>query len=139
MIKVVKTSGKDIKDFSEKEWPAANFEHYGRREKWTTIKHTYKAVEDGKIVGILEAKYKKGILYVEDLLVAQEKRHIGIGELLMRKAEELATKHKAHKIYLETGKDWISEKFYKSLGYKEEALLKNHWVGLDFIIFVKFL
>lgn len=62
MIKVVKTSEKNIKKFTDSEWPIANFENYGRKHNWKTAKFVYKAIEDDKIVGILTAEYEEGVL-----------------------------------------------------------------------------
>lgn len=80
---------------------------------------------------------KKESFYIGDLLVAHDKRGQGIGKIFMKKAEELAKKHNSHKMTLETGKGWRAENFYKSLGFKKEAVLKNHWLQMDFIIYSK--
>ncbi|MEX2028521.1 MAG: GNAT family N-acetyltransferase [Candidatus Curtissbacteria bacterium] len=139
MVTVQKTTRKDIKKFSDEEWKIADMEHFGRPSNWKTKKFTYKAVEGGEVVGILMVEYEVGVLYIGDLLVSHKHRHKGIGKELMEKAEELAKELKAHKIYLETGKDWEAEKFYTALGFKPEGILKNHNMHADFVIYSKFI
>ncbi len=55
------------------------------------------------------------------------------------KAEELAKENGAHKIYLETGKDWNTIEFYEPLGYKVSAELPDHYSHVDFVQMTKFL
>ena len=47
-----------------------------------------------------------GVMYVKMVIVSENYRKKGAGEMLMRKMEMIARKQKAHKIYLHTGKSW---------------------------------
>ena len=139
MIRIVSSTKGRTKKFSDKEWGYSNYEHYGVRDALRPINFVYKAEKDGKTVGIITARFTVGVLHIESLLVSHEDRHLGIGKLLMAKAESLAKKYRVHKIYLETGKGWEAEDFYKSLGFTQEGILKNHFARIDFIIYSKFL
>lgn len=139
MIRVSKTSRKAVHAFNEKEWHGVDVEHYGRRVQWNEKPFIFKATSGKKIVGTISGKYKSEILTIDMLMVAKKERGKGIGKVLMEKAEVFGRKLGARKIHLETGKDWISAKFYEKLGYKKIAVLPKHNFGKDFIIYEKFL
>jgi N-acetylglutamate synthase-like GNAT family acetyltransferase len=138
MIDISKTTKKEIKKFNEKEWHGVDIEHYGKRVYWKKKNFMYKALEDGKIVGILAGKHESGVIYIDELIVAAGKRGQGIGKTLIIKAEELAKEFNASKIHLITGRDWKARKFYDSIGFKMIAVLPKHHFNKDFVIYEKF-
>lgn len=138
-IKILKTTYPEIKDFNEKEWHGVDLEHYGKRVEWKDKKFIFKAVEDEKIVGTTSGRYESGVVYLGTIIVTKTKRGNGIGKLLIKRVESYAKKLGAHKIWLETGKGWKAENFYKNLEFKKVALFKNHHFHKDFIIYEKFI
>lgn len=139
MIKVSNATRPQIKSFNLKEWHGVDIEHYGKTVEWNEKNFLYKATEDGNIVGTISGKHESGVVYISTIIVAADKRGKGIGRYLMEKAEEFSKKEKAHKLYLTTGKNWESVKFYESLGFKKEADLPNHHFHKDFVIYSKFI
>lgn len=137
MIKISKSTNEELKDFGEKEWAFVNVEHYGKNLDYRQKDFTFKATENGKIVGSIKFSHEAGVLTINYLITAHNKRGLGIGKALTLKAEEEARKLKAHKIYLITGKNWEAEKFYQALGYKQAGVLKNHNFHEDFVIYEK--
>lgn len=139
MIKIIKSTSKELKQFGKEEWALVNIEHYGKNLDFNQKDFVFKATEDGKIVGSIKFSHEAGVLYIAYLIVAHDKRGLGIGKDLMLKAEENAKILKAHKIYLVTGMGWKAEKFYQALGYKQTGILKNHNFHEDFVAYEKFI
>ena len=134
-----KITGK-IKEFNDREWKFADKEHYGQVLDWSKKNYLITAYDDNRnIVGTLAQKISVGVAHIDTLLVAKDMQGKGIGTSLLKKAEEIAIAENAHKIYLETGKNWRSIKFYEKLGYKISGKLPNHYFHVDFVEFTKFL
>lgn len=129
-----------IDAFNKKKWPLANEEHYGKELNWKR-KNFFLTVYDKNrlVLGTLSFKIEAGVAYIGTLLVAQKERGKGIGTKLVQKAENIAVKQKAHKIYLQTGKTWTSADFYRKLGYVSTGELPNHYDHQTFVEFTKFL
>lgn len=122
-----------------KEWSIADKEHYGHAVDWKKKYFTIKAYDDNTTVGTLRIELTAGVVYVIAIIISSRHRKKGIGKMLMQKAEEIAIENGAHKIYLDTVKDWEAFKFYKTLGYKITSDLPNHYFHLDFIEMTKFI
>jgi len=137
MITINKTQKADIKDFLEREWIEADKMYYGKALDWHEEDYAFKAVENGEIVGTICGKIEQGILHISDLIVAQSERGKGVGSMLMEFIEDYAKTKNAHKSHLLTGKGWPTEEFYLKHGYKQIAILPNHYEHQDFIIFEK--
>jgi ribosomal protein S18 acetylase RimI-like enzyme len=139
MIKISESNWKETKTFGDKEWSYANLENYGSNVDYNQKDFIYKATEEGKIVGSIKGSHEAGVIHISYLIVAHDKKGQGIGKLLTLEAEAFGKKLGAHKVYLETGKGWESEKFYQKLGYKKTATLPNHHFHKDFVIYEKFI
>lgn len=137
MIIISKSTSEEIKEFNDREWVDADLKYYGITREWIKEKFIYKAEEDEKIVGAIIGKYEEGVLYIDDLIVAKDKRDLGIGRALVKKVEEFGKEMGGHKAYLITGKTWDVRKFYESLDYVKAGELKNHFRHLDFVIYEK--
>lgn len=135
----VDTLPQDAIDFVKKEWPIADTIHFGRQIQWSKEKQALLAKDNEKIVGVLELTMQAGVMYIDELIVDSTKQGQGIGTALMKKAEDIARSNNLHKIYLDTGKNWPAVKFYESLGYQQTGVLPKHYVGIDYLIFTKFL
>lgn len=139
MIKIEKGKVKEIDNFENPEWNKLDLPHYGRPVQWQEKKFRFKAVENGIILGTISGKYESEVVYISTVIVSEKSRGKGIGEMLIKKVEELGKKMKAHKVWLNTGCDWEARKFYEKLGYKVEGELKNHYFNKDFVIYSKFI
>ena len=107
-LKLIKIKSKeaDVKVFEKKEWAKANKEHYRKLLNWKQKEYSAVAFDREEIVGIIDATVQAGVMYVKMVIVSENYRKKGAGEMLMRKMEMIARKQKAHKIYLHTGKSW---------------------------------
>ena len=76
-------------------------------------------------------------MFVNDIIVSKSKRGQGIGRELIEKAEIFAKRLGGHKMYLVTGKDWESRKFYEALGFAATGEFKKHFRKKDFVIYEK--
>jgi len=135
MITIENSTKEEIKEFNAKQWVATDVI---TSEKDKEEKFVFKAVEDGEIVGTIYGKYADGILYIDDLVVTKSKRNLGVGRMLMEKAERFGQKLKAHKAYLVTGKDWEVRGFYEKLGYKLTGDFANGLESNDLVVYEKF-
>jgi ribosomal protein S18 acetylase RimI-like enzyme len=137
MIKILRSTDKELKEFGKKEWTIANLEHYGKKVDYNQKDFIFKAIEDGKTVGSVKGSHEAGVIYINYLIVAHNKKGLGVGKKLSLKAEEFGKRLGAHKVHLITGKGWSAEKFYQKLGYEKVALLPSHHFKSDFVIYEK--
>lgn len=138
-IKISKTTEKKIKKFNEKEYRKLDIEYFGKPVTWARTPIIFKATENGKIAGTMDAHYTGEIVFIKDIVVAKTKRRQGIGSKLIRQVEKEAKRLGAHKIFFYTGRKWYTNKFYKKLGYKIEAILPKHCFKIDYVIYSKFI
>lgn len=139
MIKVLKTTAKNIKDFNLKHWHEADIKHFGKDVDFKKKKVVLKADEDGEMIGTLTMIVEVDIATIDDIIVSTDKRNRGAGRQLMVKAEKIAKKLGCHKVRLVTGKGWAANKLYLSLGYEKVADIPNHYRHKDFIEYAKFI
>lgn len=136
-ILIKKAKKGEINKFSKREWRKEDIKHYGRPIHWVEKEFILRATEKNKIVGYVKFKYEAGVVYIRNLIVANDKRGQGVGKKLMQETEKISKKLGAHKIFLYTGERWDSCSFYKKIGYKKTADLPNHYFKIDFIIYSK--
>ncbi len=127
-----------LKEFSSREWPSADREHYGDDELDFT-KHTFAFVaRDGdEVVGYIKLMFDLGVLVMDSLIVAEKYRGQGIATQLVIAAEEKGRAMGAHKMRLETGSDWKAKEFYEKLGYRVRAELPNYYAHRDCVLMDK--
>ena len=138
-ISVFTKKSKSMQDFDKIQWKKWDKVHFGKEIVWKTVFYYLYAKEGRAIVGTMELKIEAGVGKVNTLVVHSESLRKGIGKVLMKEAEELTKKHNGHKLILTTGKDWEAVKFYKTLGFQEVGLLKDHFFHVDFIEMSKLL
>ena len=139
IVRLARETKPSIK-FKRKEWEFIHPEHYGVKMDWNYWDRkelVLKAVEKGKIIGVLVGDTLAGILDIGELIIDHTKRENGVGKKLMQEALSWAKGKKAHRTYLITGKDWKAIGFYKSLGFKITAELPNYYSKTDFVIMTK--
>lgn len=141
MIKITQALGtdKNLKKFGEIEWKYANAEHYGSETEhdYNQKDATFKAVDGKRIVGSIKCSHEAGVIYINYLIVAHDRKGQGIGKSLVQKVEDFGRKLGAHKLHLTTGAGWEAEKFYQSLGFKMIARLPDHHFHSDFVVYEK--
>ncbi len=129
-----------LEAFKRVEYPEVDREHFGdNRPDFQEYKFTLLAEENKNIVGYINVTVRLGIAYINSLLVGKSHRNKGIGKSLVLKAEEKAKTYNAHKIWLETGANWGTEKFYKDLGYSVRCKLPNDVAHIEAISMDKML
>ncbi|HVE80931.1 MAG TPA: GNAT family N-acetyltransferase [Candidatus Dormibacteraeota bacterium] len=93
------------------------------------------AEDNGRIVGYIIANPNNdSVALVYSIYVDGAARKKGIGRALLNEFEKQYVKPPVSKIMVWTE---IAPDYYRRLGWSEEAGLKNHWWGQDWVIFVK--
>lgn len=141
-IAITQTSDAEVEAFEKENWKIEDLRHYGMLVKWESWKpdfFTFKAEDNGIVVGVVACHHIAGVVFVERLIVKSNHRGKGIGKSLMKKVEAYCRGIKAHKIYLYTGKNWESNVFYASLGFELAGQLPKHFLKKDFVVYSKFL
>jgi ribosomal protein S18 acetylase RimI-like enzyme len=87
------------------------------------------ATTDSKVIGLVSFQLLERLnqslreFWVPELVVAEEYRSHGIGNLLIQKCEFIAKRKKCYRIRLESRNDRIeSHNFYKRIGFQQIAL-----------------
>lgn len=134
MIKIVKATRKDsLID----EWHKVDIPHYDKPVEWNEAKFRFKAIEDGKLVGIINGKHESGVVYINSLITVESVRRKGIGTMLINKAEAFGKKLGAHRIWLITGENWSANDFYRKLGFQKLGDLPDLHFHKDFVIYTR--
>jgi len=138
-ITISSVTGNETRDFEIAEWTSVDEEHWGGEIDWDVEDFYFKAWgDDNNILGTIKGKFEAGVVFVDQLVVGEKSRGLGIGTKLMKYIEEWGKKKGAHKIFLFTQEKWKASDFYKKLGYKNTGVLENHYLHGDFIIYSKF-
>ncbi|OIO44314.1 MAG: hypothetical protein AUJ41_03250 [Candidatus Pacebacteria bacterium CG1_02_43_31] len=141
-MNITKSTEKEIEAFEAQSWSVEDLKHYGREVswgEWNPNKFIFKAELDNEITGIIVGNITAGVTFIERIIVAELSRKKGIGKQLIQKVEDYAKELNSHKIYLYTGKNWSSNKFYEQSGFTNTGQLENHYLNVDFVIYTKFL
>ena len=139
MTLTTSTTTTDWTEFEKREWAKADTEHYSQPLEWKTLSFLITAINDTQTIGTLRLDIREGVAYIDAVIVSSEHRGQGIGKELMQEAEHVARENQAHKLYLQTGKNWGTLDFYQELGYKVTSELPNHYHHVDFVELTKFL
>lgn len=137
LIEVATDLPSDAEAFTEQAWAAADQEHFGKAVDFSKKKFSLVARRDGIVCGIAKLQIKAGIARIDELLVDENQRRLGVGTQLVREMERIAHQHTCHKITLLTGKDWPAVPFYTSLGFAFVAELPNYYTRHDFVELAK--
>jgi GNAT superfamily N-acetyltransferase len=90
----------------------------------------------GRVIGGLAAEMYWGWMYVSLLWMVERHRAAGWGKSLLRAAEAEARKHGVRRVFLESF-TFQAPGFYKKLGYREFARLKQFPRGHDRVSLTK--
>lgn len=141
-IKPLKMKSKRLRAFKRTEWKLIHPAHYGveiNEEYWNTKHLLLEAVEGKNIIGALVGELMAGVLHIKELIVKHDRRKMGIGKMLLAKAEEWAKRQGAHEMYLTTGIKWKAKDFYEKHGFIVSARLPNFYSKTDFVLLRKLL
>lgn len=141
-IKQIKRDTPNFSRFMLKEWKLVFNELYHKKfdfSYWHTQHLYFEAIEGKKIVGGLIGEFFGGVFYIPELMVASVYRGKGVGELLLKQAEDWVRHHRGHEVYLFTGTSWRAKKFYLKVGYQVAANLPKLYAKEDFVLMRKFL
>jgi GNAT superfamily N-acetyltransferase len=99
------------------------------------------AVKDNRIAGLAIGKLAgAGLFDLSWICVSLNFQKKGVGKQLIKALESECLKKKCHKIFAYTF-PWLAQTidFYKSCSFVQEAVLKQHWHKLDFVLMSKLL
>ena len=124
------------KRMESSKYPPAGLKEKLGNKSWLLL-----VVKDKKqIVGFLSGYFDCGVFWVDWIGVDAGHRKQGVAARIMGELENIASRNKAHKIWLDTrvaNKEAIS--MFTSMGFKKIANLKNHWYHNDFYLWEKLL
>ncbi len=130
----------ELESFKSLVWSLADKEHYGANQpKFYKQSFTLVAKQHDEIVGYISVIVDTGVAQIEPLMVKTELKGTGIGTKLLQSAEEKAKGLGVHKIWIETGSDWLAKGFYEKNDYQVRAVLPNHTGGHEFVLMDKML
>jgi ribosomal protein S18 acetylase RimI-like enzyme len=130
----------ELESFKSLVWPLADKEHYGENQpKFYKKEFTLVAKQDNEIVGYVSVVADTGVAQIEPLMVKIELKGKGIGTKLLETAERKAKSLGVHKVWIETGSDWLAKGFYEKHGYQVRTTLPNHTGGHEFVLMDKML
>ncbi len=128
----------ELELFKSQVWPYADKKHYGENQP-NFYKDTFTLIakENNEIVGYISVIIDTGVAQIEPLMVKTDLQGKGIGTKLLQSAEEKAKGIGTHKMWLETGSDWLAKGFYEKHGYTLRTILPNHTGGREFVLMDK--
>lgn len=140
IIELNQSQKSELESFKALVWPLADQEHYGENQpQFYKNEFTLIAKDGNEIVGYISISIDTGVAHLEPLMVRVNLKNKGIGTKLLQAAEEKAKALGVHKIWLETGSDWLAKSFYQKHGYQMRSVLPNHTGGREFILMDKIL
>jgi GNAT superfamily N-acetyltransferase len=109
------------------------------RVVWHEQTHDLVAREDGAIAGALRLRIAASLGHVEALYVLPAQRRLGVGRLLVSRAEDVANYYNCHKMTVPVFHGRAAQTFFVACGYAVEAVIPQHTFKLDVALLRKFL
>jgi RimJ/RimL family protein N-acetyltransferase len=104
----------------------------------TTV-HWQKRMNERNIVGFCFSHFDDFTIWLDWFSVEPSERKKGVGTAIIQALLETATERHAHKIWCDTrSSNEPSKTFFRKLGFKEIAEVKDHWYRQDFILWERF-
>ena len=114
-----------------KKYSPANLRKMVKKDKYSVLI----AKNGNEIIGFCFSYFDDYTIWIDWLGVKKEERRKGIGEALLNAVIADANKRTAHKVWCDTrNNNETSKRLLTKLGFRIIAELKNHWYGLDFIL-----
>lgn len=94
---------------------------------WRVRRHSFAAIEGGRVVGVVSMETHGGVAYLYKLIVSKRARGKGIGSRLLKAFEAEAKREGCHMLSLRTSdRHTEAMRFYRDRGYRVVAKLKDH-------------
>ena len=101
----------------------------------------YEIINEKERCGYINIIFDCGVAHITSIILDEKFRGKGIGHKVMEFIDDQANKNHCHKIRLETQKDLLPNAYhlYRKFGFQEESMLKNDFLGKDWVILSKFI
>ena len=129
----------EVGEFLRQEWAAFDRERWGESMPWEKTRYLLRAVVGGQTMAVADFYMVGGVAHMSRIIVGRVWRGQGVGGQLMAHFEEMARAAGCHKLSLRTAKTSPAIRFYQRLGYEVEGEMVNHYHGLTFLQFCKYL
>lgn len=141
IARIEPTSLAEVAEFLNREWAAFDRELLDGDDasRWERQRHLLHALVDGQTVAVASFYLLGGVAHLSEIIVAQAWRNRGIGAQMMARFEAMARAAGCHKLSLRTPETSPAARLYRRLGYEVEGKMINHFHGLTFLQFSKFL
>ena len=91
---------------------------------WGKI-HYYKSLEDTFRFAIYEYNDEPGVIYLSNMFVSPESRHVGFGNTILKLVDEIAKNKGAYVIFLKVKKGSFAHNWYNRHGYIDNQVDKE--------------
>lgn len=106
---------------------------------WHEQRHAFLATDGELTAGAALIRIAASLAHVEQVVVAADRRRLGIGRKLLNAAAETASYYNCHKMTALVPHGGAAQSFLEACGYREEAVLPQHTFKLDMAVLRKFL
>ncbi len=128
---------REVTRFLRANWPGADEELLGQAHDWRSEAVVVAARDGRRMVGACRGTLVGGVASLEELLVAAERRGLGVGSSLLSAFEAHARANGCHKVSLRTPRGSQAEAFYRGRGYRREGDLWAHHFRHDLRVMAK--
>jgi len=125
----------DASAFQAREWPSADLAVFGTTEMANPV--AISARRDREIVGLASGYVSTSHGHLEELIVAADARHEGVGSKLLAAFESKAIELGATFLTLDTADAGPAETFYASRGWRRDHVLPKFHFDRDFVRMVR--
>ena len=124
---------KDVLRFLRDQWPSVDEATFGRSVEWSAEPYALVYRRDKRIIAVLRGHFIGGIASVDELMVGQGHRGLGLGSLLLGRFEDESRKRKCTRVVLRAVKGSPAEDFYRGRGYHRECVQYGYEFGYDYV------
>jgi GNAT superfamily N-acetyltransferase len=132
---MAKGSEDKVRTFLDREWLRWTRDNgYDHKSK----RHAFVAYVGREVVGYVDLAIMGGCAHYGQLIVSGSARHKGIGESLLRKAEDCAKANGCHLAYLDTHeRNAAALRLYHKNGYEDIAVMPDNKFHFTWYILAK--
>jgi ribosomal protein S18 acetylase RimI-like enzyme len=108
--------------------------------QWIHDDPYFVALADKKVTGVAGAEPRHGTVHLVHMVVDSKFRKYGVGTALVKHIEEFARNINANKIWFDTHPElYDAIQLYEKLGYQKCGFFKQHYWGIDIVLYEKLL
>ena len=98
------------------------------------------ALSDKQVIGIAGAEPRHGTIHLVHMVVDSRYRKHGVGAALVKHIENFAQEINANKVWFDTHPElYDAIRLYEKLGYYKCGFFKQHYWGIDIVLYEKLL